>query len=203
MQRQVHEKRGESPMCYCTPERKIPYCGKPACQSPAENVPSASISQEAWLEASATKTLDMAEMDALILRSQQLYEDYEGKKKIASEALAEYDKVEAAIMQALRDAGKKTYKVDGLGTVSLVQKSQVTVPKSIEAKKRFFQYLRTKGEDVLFGLTTVNSNTLNSWYQRELDEASANGILGFSVPGVDAPTMRETMAFRKDAKKGR
>lgn len=161
-----------------------------------------SVDQEAWLEATAKTTLNMSEMDALVRKSEELYTDYEAKKKVASQAFAEYEKVEAMIMQALRDAGKKSYKVDGIGTVTIIQKSQVLVPKSIEAKKKFFQYLRAKGEETLFGMVTVNSNTLNSWFNRELDEASAQGVLGFSVPGIDGPTMRETMMFKKDTKKG-
>lgn len=193
-------------MCWCTPEMRTPYCGKLTCKSPvevaAETPNQESISQEAWLEAAATQTLNMGEMDALVRKSQELWDVYEAKKKVASEAHAEYEKTEAAVMAALRAAGKKSYKVDGVGTVTIVQKSQVTVPKTIEAKKRFFQYLRTKGEDVLFGMTTVNSQTLNSWFNREMDEATGNGLLGFSVPGIDAPTSRETMAFKKDAKKG-
>lgn len=185
-------------MCYCTPKNRTHYCGKPECIAPGEE----SFSQEAWMEAAATQTLNMAEMDDLVRKSQKLYAKYERAKKLASERLKRYDVCEASIMSALRAAGKKSYKVDGVGTVTIIQKNSVTVPNSIEAKKKFFQYLRTKGEDVLFGMTTVNSNTLNSWYNREADEAEGNGILGFSVPGINAPTMRETMGFRADKKKG-
>lgn len=156
---------------------------------------------EQWLEATAVKTLDMNEMDTLVEKSVEAWSVYDEKKKLASVAFAEAEQIDAQILKALKDAGKTKYHVDGIGTISLSQKAVVRVPSSIESKKEFFKYLRTLGEDVLFSMTTVNSNTLNSWYGAQLEEVASKGILGFSVPGIEEPTMRESLRFNSERKK--
>lgn len=155
------------------------------------------VTQDEWLGATASTTLDMAEMDKLVQESVALWADYEEKKKVASAAYLLAEKKDAQIMEALKSAGKTKYFVDGVGTMSLSSKPVVRVPSSIESKKEFFKYLRSISEEVLFSMTTVNSNTLNSWYKQKLDEALNAGNLGFSVPGIEQPTMRETLSFRK------
>lgn len=165
--------------------------------------PSDSFSPEAWAEATATTTLNMSEMDALVRKSQEQWDEYEKQKKLSTELHNKYEETEAAIMAALKAAGKTKYHVDGVGTVSIVQKASVLTPKTIEDKEKLFQYLRSKGKEVLYSLATVNSQTLNAWYQRELDDAAAKGILGFSVPGVGESVMRESMRFNTETKKGK
>lgn len=152
---------------------------------------------EEWMAAAATKTLDMAEMDRLIHQMQKLWSKYERAKKLASKRLEVYEKVEGAVMQALKDAGKSKYHVDGLGTAYIRQEEIVRVPGSIDAKRKFFKALAARGEDILYSLATVNSQSLNAWYRKEAERARADGTLGFSVPGIDGSTMRESMAFRK------
>lgn len=156
------------------------------------------VSQEEWAEAAATKTLDMAEMDALVQKSVEKWADYEAKKKISGEAFAAAEQVDLEILEALKQAGKSKYHVDDLGTVSIDSKAIVRVPSNLEAKKKFFDHLHeVMSEDAMFSLLTVNSNTLNAWYKSALDEASSKGILGFSVPGIEQPTMREGLRFTK------
>jgi hypothetical protein len=153
---------------------------------------------ESWMP--PTQTLNMNEMDNLVKLSQTQWDEYEAKRKEATALLEKYNKTEAAIMQALKDAGKKSYKVDGLGTISIRETEIVRVPATAEQKKKFFQYLRGKGESVLYSLASVNSNTLNAWYRKEAEEAQRAGVLGFSIPGVEGSTVRETMAFTADRK---
>jgi hypothetical protein len=158
------------------------------------------ISQEDWNAVASTAPLDMAEMDELVTQSVAAWEDYDAKKKISTEALNKAEAIDAKILEALRQAGKSKYFVDGVGTISKVAKMIVRVPSSASAKKEFFRYLRTLGEDVLFAMTTVNSNTLNAWYNTKLEEASSKGLLNFSVPGIEEPTTRESLRFLKDKK---
>lgn len=190
---------GELNMCFCTPELRTPYCGKPECRSPGAHY--GTITADEFMEASGAKTLDMSQMDALVRKSQEEYAAYEAQKKIASELLKKYEETEAAIMSALRDAGKTKYHVDGVGTIYIITKSTVTVPGNPESKKKFFQYLRGKGEDVLWSLVTVNSQTLNSWFRKEEELAEGRGEVGFQIPGINGKQIRETVGFRA-AKKG-
>ncbi len=157
--------------------------------------------QEDWLAATAVTTLDLAEMDGLIAKRDAAWEIAEEAKAKYSLAYKEAEKIDNQILQALKDAGKTKYFADGYGTASIDRKPVVRVPSSIEAKKKFFAHLRSLGEDILFSMTTVNSNTLNSWFKAQLEEASSKGILGFSVPGIDDPTTRETLRFTNERKK--
>jgi hypothetical protein len=154
-----------------------------------------------WLSESATNTLDFKQMDGLIKDNQHLWEKYDTARKIASECLADAEASDRKILEALKSAGKSKYYVDGLGTIAITQKSMVRVPSSIEAKKEFFKHLRTIGEEFLFSMATVNSNSLNSWYNKCAEEAYAKGDLGFSVPGIEGATMRESLRFTKERKK--
>lgn len=155
------------------------------------------VTQEEWLNVGATP-INMEQMDALIAQSVEAWEKYDVAKKASSELFALAEEVDAKILAALKAAGKSKYYVDGLGTMGITQREIVTVPKTIEAKRKLFDYLREIGEEFFYSMLTVNSNTLNSWYNAKSEEAAEKGTLGFLVPGVDQPTMRETLRFNKE-----
>jgi S-adenosylmethionine:tRNA-ribosyltransferase-isomerase (queuine synthetase) len=168
--------------------------------SPEQGAPSA----EDFFEAYATETLNLAEMDKLVNESVAKWAEHDEQKKKTSALYAEAEAIDAKIMDALKKAGKKSYKVDGVGTVGLRATETVRVPATIEAKQKFFAWLKEqKGVDVLYSMTTVNSQTLNSWYKKESDLAAERGEAGFSVPGLDGTSTRETLAFTTDKKKGK
>ena len=156
-----------------------------------------SISQDVWISATAEKPLDLSEMDSLVQKSLEAWQLADEKKKAYSEAYEAAEKVDAQIMEALKLAGKSKYFVDGVGTVSISQRTIVRVPNHPEAKKKFFKYLQDLGEGVFYSLATVNSNALNAWFNSKVEEETSRGVLGFSVPGIDDPTMRETIRFNK------
>ncbi len=160
-----------------------------------------STNLDQWDEATATKSLNLAEMDALVKQSKEAWEKYDAKKAEASELNADAEAIDAKIMQALKDAGKKKYHVQGIGTIMRIEKLTVKVPAGIDQKREFFAFLKKKGEEFYLSTLTVNSNTLNSWYNREADIASANRKAdspAFSVPGIDQPTVRESLRLMKD-----
>lgn len=147
------------------------------------------------------ETLNLTEMDELLAAREKAWELYEEAKKVSSALYATAEEFDGKLLAALKAANKTKYHVDGLGTVSLVSKLTVTVPNTIEAKKQFFSYLLGRGEDVLLSLQTVNSNSLNSWYNQAREEFSADGGQGFLVPGISDPTLRETLRFNKERAK--
>ncbi len=159
------------------------------------------MNQDDWAEIASTKPLDMGEMDELVKQSVEAWEKSDELKKIATEAYHLAEAIDSKILNALQGAGKTKYFVDGYGTMSVCKKLVVRVPNSIEEKKKFFTFLNEIGEEVFFSLATVNSNSLNAWYNSRLDEAEARGFQGFLVPGIDQPVTRETLRFNKDRKK--
>jgi hypothetical protein len=145
-----------------------------------------------------TEILDMKQMDALIRESVRLWAESDAKKKVYTEAYNKADEQDLKIMHALRRAGKKKYYVEGLGTFYIKTASVVRVPKTLEEKRKFFNHLMDLGEDVFYGLASVNSSTLNGWYDEKEKEAQKQGTLIFQIPGIESPTTRETACFTKE-----
>lgn len=151
-----------------------------------------------WNKVSPATDISTAYLDNLVKQMQEQYAEYEAAKKHAAGLLETYNETEAKVLETLRLAGKKKYFVEGLGTVSIRTKFQVTTPKSLEAKQAFFKFLAEKGEAVYYGILSVNSQTLNSFYNAELKAAQEVGAGNFSIPGIDEPTHRDTIAFTKE-----
>lgn len=154
---------------------------------------------EAWAQASGAKTLNLDEMETLAEKYISKWEAYEAKKKIASEAHAEFLEVETTMIRALNEAQKTGYKANN-GLFSVRVKASVKVPGTIGAKKMLFEYLGKLGEDVLLSMQSINSATLNSWYVKAKEEAGDPP--GFAIPGITESSSHTTLAF-KAAKKGK
>lgn len=156
------------------------------------------ISQDEWMEQAATKPLDLEEMEKLIELNQALWAKVDELQIPVKEAKAQAELSDAAIMKALQDAGKKKYAAN-IGTIVIRQTPQVTTPKTIEAKQKFFKYLeQIGGVDLMWSYISINSQSLNTWYREAMDRAEAEGTLSkFAVPGIDGMTHRETLSFTK------
>ena len=148
--------------------------------------------------ATDTAALDLTEMEALAVKYDEKWADYEAKKKVASDAKAEFDEVEAKILDALKNAQKTGYKAN-TGSFAVVTSPTVLVAKSTEDKLKLFSYLQKLGEDIFLGMASVNSQTLNSWYKKVKEEAG--NPPGFKIPGVIESDDRVTLRFTA-AKKG-
>ena len=140
------------------------------------------------------------ELDRQVAELQKAWDIYDEKAKQAKELKEAYDKKEAQVLELLRLAGKTKYFVEGLGTVYKINRFQVTTPKTIESKTELFKYLqKTKGIEFAWSLFGTNSQSLNSFYNRELEEAKEAGK-EFNIPGLDEPTHKESLGFRKERK---
>ena len=148
------------------------------------------------MELPAHKTVTTAELDDQIERLSMLRKRYQGYKTEASDAHLEMKEQESRVMTMLDVAGKKSYKVDGLATVTKKEKLAVTTPKSTDAKKLFFEWIRTKlGDEAMWAYTSVNSNTLNSLSNEQAKECEERGE-ALDMAGIDMPTTRTTLSFR-------
>lgn len=136
--------------------------------------------------------ITVEELDDLCREVVKTREDYEAAHKTSNEYDAIHKKAKAKLMEALTKLGKKTYTVDGLGTVSKVERLKVTVPKDLESKKKMIEYFLSQGDNISSKYLTVNSMSLNSWYRQEAD----NDPL-FELPGVEEPTLDEYLRIAK------
>jgi hypothetical protein len=71
----------------------------------------------------------------------------------------------------------------------------VKVPKDDDAKRELFEFLKEKG--LYDDYVTVNSQSLNSLFKALNEEAAQNGILDFSIPGLEEPTISTKLSMRK------
>lgn len=122
-------------------------------------------------------------------------EEYEAAKKVSGDMYAIYQESENKLISLLKATGKKNYNVDGIGGISLVTKEVVTTPKTIEDKRSLFGWIKEKyGVDVLDDMVSINHQKLNGFYNQEA-EKSTDAM--FHIPGLESPTMTESLSFRR------
>ena len=144
-----------------------------------------------WL---AQDTVDVAAMDKMVHEYRQKRLAYEAKKQEAADLYHELEAAEDLVRNALLVTGKSKYFVDGVGTVSVVQKSSYQTPKTIEDKAQLFDYIQRKhGQEALMNYLSIHSASLNSFANKELE---SNPTL--TIPGLNTPTVTTELRFRKD-----
>ncbi len=105
---------------------------------------------------------------------------------------------EHKVMHALELLGKKSYKAEGIGTITRVDKLVIQVPKTPKDKLKMFDWItETLGEEGYFAYATVDSQALTKLYNKQAEERAEKGEI-FSMPGVDIPTTRTTLSFRSN-----
>jgi hypothetical protein len=111
------------------------------------------------------------------------------KKKLESE-LETVNQVitegDGKVLEILKECNLETFKCE-YGTVTASERVSYTTPKEHAAREAFFTFLREKR--VFDDMVTVNYATLNSWAKEEYEAAKARGDLGFTIPGLGAPTI--------------
>ncbi len=144
--------------------------------------------------ATPEQALDLGQMDQLVQKYTELRKVYEAKKAESAVAYHELEAAEKLVKDSLVSAGKSKYFVDGLGTVSLVEKYSFKTPKTPEERQHLFNYIESKyGHDVLMNYLTIHSASLNSFAKKEME---ADGTL--KIPGLETPTVDTELRFRKD-----
>ena len=144
-----------------------------------------------------SENLTTHEIDDLIKSMRDKREKYEEAKKVSSDLYKEYKEEEHRVLQALKNAEKSKYHVDGVGTVSVVARETVKVPKDLDDKRKLFQWIKEKyGDDALDSYLTIHSQSLNSFYKKELENSEQPEL--FSIPGLGEPTVTEETRFRKE-----
>lgn len=138
--------------------------------------------------------ISLKELDEMIRKMREKYDEYAEAKKKASELYGSFKEMELKVINALESVGKSKYFVDGLGTFSIVNKQVVTVPKENRDKEELFNYIKEKhGEDVLVSMLSIHSAKLNSFYNQEFENAEDKAM--FRIPGLSDPVIRKEGRF--------
>ena len=140
------------------------------------------------------QTLTVAELDAkceaLFQKGLELDRIDEQRKSIQEQ----YTQLENQVIAYLEAFGKDKYQAH-FGTVSVVNRFSYKTPKTQEAREKFFNYLKTKGD--YDALISVNSQTLNAYCKTELESAQERGDFNFAIPGLEQPTLFQRAQIRK------
>lgn len=146
--------------------------------------------QENWTSAPA-REVSTTEMDQAIKAMQmmrKIKEDHKEKGKALEE---DYEKAQARVLELLEASGKTKYFVEDLGTVNVINKFSVRVPKELTAKRELFNWIKDKhGVDALDSLLSINHITLNAF----VNEQKAIEPL-VEIAGLDAPTHEKVLRF--------
>jgi hypothetical protein len=139
-------------------------------------------------DAITVKQLD--ELCEVVSKQRGVVDEMKGKLKEQQEVL---DGLELKLLAALTDSGKNSWKV-GDALFTKVTRFSVQTPKEMPDKLAFFDYLKQRG--VFEELVNIHSNTLNSFYKQEQENASKEGRI-LSIPGIKEPTSSETLSVRR------
>lgn len=127
---------------------------------------------------------------ALLWDARQSYDAADTVRKDWGKKCDEYEK---QIIDTLVEIGKTNWETEQC-KISITHKSSVKVPKDLESKQKFFEYLREKG---LFDeLVSINSNTLNGYYKEQLEAEMEAGNTDWEMPGIGAPTITKGLQVR-------
>lgn len=153
------------------------------------------LSLEQWQEQEKKEVISVEDLNSLSERYALAKKDYDEKKKLSSEANELVEMLKAELLEKLKKSGLKKFH-SSVGLVSTTHKFSVTTPKTIDEKRALLEHFRIQGEDVFYTYASVNSQTLNSYYNKMSEEAAMRGET-FTLPGVGEPTIIENISFRK------
>jgi hypothetical protein len=119
--------------------------------------------------------------------------ELEVEKKKLNAKLAE---IEGEIEGILEENDLKSYK-SPMGTVGTTTRFSVKLPASPDDKQALYEWIQNeKGKDVLEGFLTINSQTLNKFYNEEVALAAERGEVLFNIPGLQPPTGVTRISYR-------
>lgn len=122
----------------------------------------------------------------------------QGIKDKLKEEQEKLDVLESQLLHIMEETNREKVHVAGHGLIYTVDRFTVQTPKSLDDKKRLFKYLTDKG--IFFEMASVNSQTLNSFYKTEMEQAVSEGNVDFKIPGVGDPSHIRTLSVRKESK---
>lgn len=125
-------------------------------------------------------------------------EDYDRKKIVSTEAHHHVENCKKALLELLEKAKKRSYKAEGIGTITRVDKLKVKFPKDHENKALFFKWLTQEmGGEGYLAYATVNYASLNSLFNQMVEDYAEKGK-DFTMPGVGEPQSETELRFRKN-----
>lgn len=160
-----------------------------------------------WDQAvSEVSKITTSELDALARAYADARAKYEEAKAVSSKLHAESEEAERLVIEAMAQSGKTKYFVEGVGTLSFVERLSFSTPKTEQDKQAFARFLEARGGKSLFWNSFgINHNTLQAFCKQEYETWKQNaqttgGSVTFSIPGIEAPVATQTLRLTKERK---
>lgn len=147
-----------------------------------------------WDEA-GKKTTSTTELHDLVRELKTQRTRYDDAKAHSNEEYRALGEIENRVVRVLMDSRLSNAKVEGVGTVSIVNKFVIQTPKTIETKRALYTYIEQKyGKDVADSKFGINSQTLTSFFNEEIEVSKDPA---FVLPGIESPTIEQSLRFTK------
>ena len=144
-----------------------------------------------------TKEVTTQELDEAVIAYKLAKDEYDKASAVSSEKNSEAEKKKQDLLNLLTAANKSSYIVENVALISVSLKTQVTTPKTIDEKERFFKWVENRlGREALIAYQTVNYQSLNSLYNAEMKEALEKGEEWNGIDGLEMPTVVKTLSMR-------
>lgn len=143
------------------------------------------------------RVVTIDELDNAVKAVASARKDYEDKKKISDEASRQVDVAETNLMDLLQAAGKTSYKLDGVASISLYDKFEVKNPSDPEERQKFFDWVEGEyGQAGLDKYRVTNYMAINALYNEWQSACETNGK-DPEIPGLGMATARKVLRVTK------
>jgi uncharacterized protein YfbU (UPF0304 family) len=143
------------------------------------------------------RLVSVNELDTLVRDLKEARKDYDMAKIVSNGKSYIVDELENKLIELLAEAGKTVYEVEGCARVTIVSKTQVTTPKTIENKELLFKWIENRmGKEALTAYQSINYQSLNSLYNKEMEETLGLGKEWLGIDGLDLPMSVKTLQMR-------
>lgn len=139
---------------------------------------------ESWEEKAELPAVTVQELKNMCQLLLSRRDDHDRALEEAKKTKEEVDKLEHKILSYMKEYGLPMFE-GPFGRVSVKNYATVSQPATPEDKALFFDYLKEQG--IYDQMISVNSRTLNSWVNREIESKEKNGEFGWVPPGLQAP----------------
>lgn len=139
-------------------------------------------------------SITISDLEAACANLRKLKDEKEEIEAILKEKSQEVRDVQTQINAMLEHEEMSSFKSKS-GTVVRTERWSVRTPKDPDSKALFFNYLKEKG--LYEQMRTVNSQTLNAYFNQERKAAIEEGREPGELPGIEPATVSYTIALRK------
>lgn len=126
-----------------------------------------------------------------LIKLRETKSSIESELESVQENIKEY---ELKILNVMKENAIPNFKGE-FGTISIKNNKSVSQPENFEEKLKFFEYLKSEG--LFEEMVSVNSRTLSSWANKEIEAREKQGVFGWVPPGLKPPTEYQSLSVRK------